>query len=652
MPPLDAMAAVRAAARQEQFLEVVSEEKARRRFAAAFVPRPVGTETVPLERALGRVLADDVIAGVDVPGFDRSIVDGFAVRAADTLDASEVMPVRLRLNPEVLACGHPPAVSVEAGTASVIATGGMMPRGADAVVMIEHAEPVEDAAGAWILLRRPVAPGAHVGGAGSDIARGETVLRRQRVLTSRELGMLAAVGCAEVTVLRRPRVAVLSTGDELIPPGAQPRPAGVYDSNGAIVAAAVAEAGGEAFRLGIVPDDEAALERALTEALAAADIVVLSGGTSKGAGDLCYRVVSRLGQIVVHGVALKPGKPLCLAVADGKPLIVLPGFPTSAVFTFHGFVAPLIRAMAGLAETESENVQARLAVRLASEFGRTEYAMVSLVQSDSGLTAYPLAKGSGAVTAFSLADGFVAVPALADGLEAGTPVSVTLIGRGIRPADLVVIGSHCVGLDRIVGLLAERGIAAKVLNVGSLGGLAAARRGEADLAPIHLLDPKTGEYNRPLLPAGVALIPGWRRLQGIVFRPGDLRFEGRDAQAAVAAALADPTCLMVNRNAGSGTRVLIDGLLKGARPPGFLNQPKSHNAVAAAVAQGRADWGVAIATVARDSGLGFIPLAEEHYDFAVPEGRLDRPAVRAFREVLSDPATRAALTALGFSPSS
>jgi putative molybdopterin biosynthesis protein len=426
----------------------------------------------------------------------------------------------------------------------------------------------------------------------------------------------------------------------------------VYDSNGAIVAAAVAEAGGEALRLGIVPDDEAALERALTEALAAADIVVLSGGTSKGAGDLCYRVVSRLGQIVVHGVALKPGKPLCLAVADGKPLIVLPGFPTSAVFTFHGFVAPLIRAMAGLAETESENVQARLAVRLASEFGRTEYAMVSLVQSDSGLTAYPLAKGSGAVTAFSLADGFVAVPALADGLEAGTPVSVTLIGRGIRPADLVVIGSHCVGLDRIVGLLAERGIAAKVLNVGSLGGLAAARRGEADLAPIHLLDPKTGEYNRPLLPAGVALIPGWRRLQGIVFRPGDLRFEGRDAQAAVAAALVDPTCLMVNRNAGSGTRVLIDGLLKGARPPGFLNQPKSHNAVAAAVAQGRADWGVAIATVARDSGLGFIPLAEEHYDFAVPEGRLDRPAVRAFREVLSDPATRAALTALGFSPSS
>lgn len=651
MPPLDAMAAVRAAARQEQFLDVVSEDAARRRFAAAFTPRPLGAETVPLGAALGRVLAEDVIAGVDVPGFDRSIVDGFAVRAADTLGASEASPVRLRLNPEVLACGHPPALTVEAGTASVIATGGMMPRGADAVVMVEHAEPGESEDGAWIALRRPVAPGAHVGGAGGDIARGETVLRRFRVLTSRELGMLAAVGRAEVPVLRRPRVAVVSTGDELVAPGVPPRPAGVFDSNGAIIAAAVTEAGGEPIPLGIVADDAAALERALADALASADLVVLSGGTSKGAGDLCYRVVSRLGRIVVHGVALKPGKPLCLAVADGKPLVVLPGFPTSAVFTFHGFVAPLIRAMAGLAETEAEAVEARLAVRTPSELGRTEYVMVSLVRSEAGLAAYPLAKGSGAVTAFSLADGFVAIPALTDTVEAGTPVTVTLIGRGIRPADLVVIGSHCVGLDRIAGLLAERGIVAKVLNVGSLGGLAAARRGEADLAPMHLLDPKTGTYNRPLLPAGVALIPGWRRMQGVVFRPGDARFDGRDAAEAVAAALADPACLMVNRNAGSGTRVLIDGLLKGARPPGFLNQPKSHNAVAAAVAQGRADWGVAIATVARDYRLGFIPLAEEHYDFAVPEARLDRAPVRAFRDLLTEPATREALTALGFSPS-
>lgn len=652
MPPLDALATVRAAARQEQFLEVVSEEEARARLAAAFPPAPLGVETVPLAAALGRVLAEDIVAATDVPPFDRSVVDGFAVRAADTLTASETRPVRLALNPEVIACGHPPALAVAPGTATVIATGGMLPRGADAVVMVEQTEAVEDDAGPAILVRRPVAAGANVGGAGGDIARGETVLRARTRLSARELGMLAAVGCAEVPVFRHPRVAVLSTGDELLPPGAPLRPAGLYDSNGTIIAAAAEEAGAETIRFGIVPDDADLLAARLAEALTVADMVLLSGGTSKGAGDLCHRVATRLGRVLFHGVALKPGKPLFAAESSGKPLIVLPGFPTSAVFTFHAFVAPMIRAFAGLAEAERERVEARLAVRLASELGRTEYAMVSLVRGEEGLIAYPLAKGSGAVTAFSLADGFFAIPALADGVEAGAPITVTLLGRGLRPPDLVVIGSHCVGLDRLIGLLAEEGVTAKLLNVGSQGGLAAARRGEADLAPMHLLDAETGRYNAPFLPPGVTLIPGWRRLQGIVFRPGDARFQGRTAEAAIATALADPACLMVNRNAGSGTRVLIDRLLAGARPPGYLNQPRSHNAVAAAVAQGRADWGVAIAALARAYGLGFIPIAEEHYDFAVPESRLSRAPVVRFRNVLASDAGRAALRALGFEPAS
>jgi putative molybdopterin biosynthesis protein len=650
MPPLDAMAAVRAAARQEQFLEVVSEAEARARFAAAFPPRTLPAETVPLAAALGRVLAEDVVSAVDVPGFDRSGVDGFAVRAADTAGAREDAPVRLRLNPEVLSCGHAPVLAVGPGTATVIATGGMVPRGADAVVMVEHTETEEGEDGPVVVLRRAVAAGAMITGAGSDIARGETVLRRGTVLSSRAIGMLAAIGRDSVPVVRRPRVAVLSTGDELIPPGRPPRPAGVFDSNGAIVAAAVAEAGGEAMPFGIIADDEAALREAVGRAAAEADLVILSGGTSKGAGDVSHRVLSSIGRVVVHGVALKPGKPLCLGLVGATPVAVLPGFPTSAVFTFHGFVAPLIRAMAGLPETAAETVEATLAVRTPSELGRTEYAMVSLVGTDHGLAAYPLAKGSGSVTAFAQADGFIAIDALSQGLEAGAPVRVTLIGRAARPADLVVMGSHCVGLDRILGLLAERGIVAKALNIGSLGGLAAARRGECDLAPMHLLDPATGRYNAPLLPSGVTLIEGWRRMQGIVFRRGDSRFEGRDAEAAVAAALADPRSVMVSRNPGSGTRILIDRLLRGARPVGVTNQPKSHNAVAAAVAQGRADWGVAIATVARDYGLGFIPLAEEHYDFAVPVARAGREPVRRFAALLREEGTRAMLKALGFTP--
>src|SRR5215475_14333309 len=336
----DLLASVRAAARQEQFLEVVAPAEAWRRFEGAIDLSPLPDETVGLAQALARVLATDLVAETDVPGFDRAGVDGFAVQAVDTIGAGDRAPRRLLLNAEVIACGHPPALEVQPGSATTIATGGAIPRGADAVVMIEHTELVETPGGPAIEVRRAVSPGQFVSFAGSDMARGEAVLRRGQRITSREIGILAACGIAAIPVVRRPRVAVLSTGDELTPPGAPLPPAGVYDSNGAIVAAAVAEAGGEAVHYGIVADDEARLEPAVSDALAACDMVVLSGGTSKGAGDLSYRILSRLGSpgVLVHGVALKPGKPLCLAVVDGKPIAVLPGFPTSAIFTFHEFV--------------------------------------------------------------------------------------------------------------------------------------------------------------------------------------------------------------------------------------------------------------------------------------------------------------------------
>ena len=268
------------------------------------------------------------------------------------------------------------------------------------------------------------------------------------------------------------------------------------------------------------------LTRLVEEGLAACDVVILSGGTSKGAGDLCYRAVERFADpgIVVHGVALKPGKPLCLAVTGGKPVVVLPGFPTSAIFTFHEFVAPVIRALAGRPPEPEERCAAELPLRVASERGRTEYLMVSLIRGTDGrLAAYPTAKGSGAVTSFSQADGFVAIDAQTETVAAGTPVEVQLIGRA-HIADLVIIGSHCVGLDLLIDRLGADGITVKALNVGSMGGLAAAKRGECDAAAIHLLDPETGAYNRPFLTPGLDLVPGYRRLQGIVYRRGDSRF--------------------------------------------------------------------------------------------------------------------------------
>ncbi|WP_343057368.1 molybdopterin biosynthesis protein [Chthonobacter rhizosphaerae] len=635
--------------KQEQFLSVVSRDEAAARFRAALRPGPLGAETVDLGASLGRVLSADITAPVDAPPFDRSVVDGFAVRAADVATASEAAPVTLRLTGETIACGVAPVTPVGPGMASTLATGGPLPRGADAVVMIEHTEP-DPADAACIRIGRPVLPGQNVSFAGSDIARGETLLRRGAIVGAREIGMLATCGLGAVAVVRRPVVAVLSTGDELVAPGAPLRPAAVHDANGPMVAAAVRENGCEALLLGAVPDDEGALKAAIGDAFARADAVILSGGTSKGAGDLTYRLVADLGApgVVVHGVALKPGKPLLLAVSGGKPVVVLPGFPTSAMFTFHDIVAPVLRLMAGLPERPETTVRATLPARVPSELGRTEFVMVSLIDRGGERLAYPLGKGSGAVTAFGRADGFFAIDALADHAPAGAAVDVTLLSGSAQAPDLAIVGSHCVALDAVTGVLSDAGLSSRVVPVGSLGGLAALKRGECDLAPIHLLHPQTGRYNLDHLDPDMTLVPGWRRLQGIVFRAGDVRFQNRPAEEALAAAIADPDLLMVNRNAGSGTRLLVDGLLKGVRPAGYWNQPKSHNAVGAAVAQGRADWGVAIEPVARDYGLGFLPLQPEHYDFAVRTADLARPALAAFRAALDSPAVREALDGLGF----
>jgi putative molybdopterin biosynthesis protein len=634
---------------QDQFLTILTREDAIERFDAALFPRALPSESCELAAARGCALAEDVLAPIDVPPFDRSNVDGFAVRSADLARATEASPVRLMLNDEVIACGTAPMRAVLSGSATSIATGGPLPRGADAIVMVEHTQPSANRA---IEVRRAVSPGQFVAYAGSDIARGEALLRAGTVIGSREVGMLAACGISQVRVVRKPRVAVLSTGDELAQPGETLRPAAIYDTNGAIVAAAISENGGEASFLGAVADDEAALEDAMRKALSEHDIVVLSGGTSKGAGDVSHRIVARLGKpgIVAHGVALKPGKPLCLAVCDGKPVVILPGFPTSAMFTFHDMIVPVLRRMAGLPPRSDAKVAAKVPVRIASELGRTEFVMVSLVEGADGLIAYPSGKGSGAITSFAQADGFFRIDALADQVPAGAEAEVTLFTPHVRVPDLVIVGSHCTGLDLVTAPLARNGLVVRSIAVGSLGGLAAAKRGECDLAPIHLFDDKTETYNTPFLDQGLELVPGWRRMQGIVFRTGDERFEGLTAEGAVRAALADPACVMVNRNQGAGTRILIDRLLGDVRPEGYWNQPRSHNAVAAAVAQGRADWGMTIAPVAHASRLGFIPLAEEHYDFALVTARKHRPPVQAFLDALASNDARAALAEAGFRP--
>ena len=641
---------------QRQFLEVVDEDVAHDAFREACAHLTPATELVPLEKALGRVLGEDVVARIDVPGFDRSNVDGYAVHAVDTYGAEELDPVMLAVSPVTLAAGDAPPEDFEAppATATQIATGGVVPRGTDAIVMVEYTEPVADG----IAVSRSVAPGTNISFAGSDIGRGDTILRRGLVLTSRDTAVLAAIGITDVTVVVRPRVAVLSTGDEIVPPGSEPAVGQVVDSNRPMLLDAVRELGCEAVSAGIAPDDVAVVESML-EALAtgrdAVDVVLLSGGTSKGEGDINSDAILRLAErlpdspgIVVHGVALKPGKPILLAVVASRPVVVLPGFPTSAVFTFHEFVAPLLRRLSGVPEDAIQTVHAVAPMRITSVSGRAEYSLVDVVEGSDGLAAYPLGAGSGSVTAFGRADGFIRIPATTEYVEEGADVTVRLLSGQLRTHDLVVIGSHCVGLDYLLGLLADEGFRVKSIPVGSTAGLSALGRGEGDVGGTHLLDAETGIYNEPFLPPGVRRIPGYDRRQGLAYRAGDPVFSGVDGGTLLAEIRSDRH-RMVNRNPGSGTRILIDQLLDGSTPPGYLHQVKTHNGVAAAIEQGRADWGMTLETVARTAGLGFHFIANERYDFAVPEGRWDRPAVKALRRLLEHPSVRMELADRGFS---
>lgn len=627
---------------QKQFLNVIDRDLAKSRFEAAISLQPLGEELIDLHLALGRVLSRDIIANVNVPSFDRSNLDGFAVKANDTIGAEEHNPIYIKLQNEQVAAGSAPKHEITSGLATAIATGGMLPRGADAIVMVENADIRDEK----LMVLKAVSPGTGVAFAGTDVSSGETILYKGDLLTSRETGILAAIGELKIYVWSRPKIAIISTGNEIIAPGDPMIPGFVYDSNARIIADAVKELGGQPIELGIVKDDLTQLREKISTALTTADMVLLSGGTSKGQGDISYQAVYELTNpgVIVHGVALKPGKPICLAATQGKPVVVLPGFPTSAIFTFHEFIAPVIRQLAGLSPSSQSIETAELAVHVNSDVGRTEFLLVRLlensvnssVQKHPSLIAYPIGKGSGSVTTFSHADGFVRINRHVELLEAGSEVEVQLISRDTKPADLVIIGSHCAGLDLLISLLKTKGINTRFMSVGSSAGLAAVKRGQCDIAGVHLFDPVSKTYNHPFISDGLNLIKGYRRQQGLLFRKNDPRIQGNNAEEIINNIKNDPSCLMINRNTGSGTRVLIDQLLEGSKPNGYLVQTSNHRAVMAAIQQNRADWGIAIQSVADDENIGFLPIKDEHYDFVVSNSKLQKKSIQSFLHLLKD----------------
>ena len=630
--------------KRKVFRELCSLEDAISALQTHWAAEPLPAEKVPLTIATGRVLADDVYSEIDVPHFDRAAMDGFAVRAEDTFSADEQRPVRLRLLALVEA-GDASEHAVAKGQAVEVATGAPIPKGANAVVMVEFTKVASEE----VTVYRAVTPGENVAGAGTDIACGELLIRKSQKLTSRDIGLLAGIGLEQVLVHRKPKVAIFSSGNELLKQGDRLSFGKLYDINGPTLIAAVTDCGGEPSFMGILPDDYSTIKKRLESALGDADVVITSGSTSSGPGDILYRVADELGQpgVLVHGLSLKPGKPALIGLAGKKPIFGLPGYPTSALMIFHVLVVPFIRRLANLTETEPTRVQAFSPMKFSKARGRRELVPVQLItQPGAQFLAYPMQSGSGAVSSFSLADGFADLPETQEFVEEGEKLEVELFAKELMPPSLVAIGSHCLGLDVAFAMLREKdsGFLGRTINLGSTGGFHAVEKGQADFAGVHLLDEKTGEYNIPFirlfhLEDSAVLVRGYNREQGLIIEHGN----PKGIQS-----IADVTrenVRFVNRNRGSGTRLLIDKHLREiaqgedisaltSKIHGYDYEVKSHSAVAAAIKNDRADVGYGIRTAAALAGLDFIKTDDEKYDLLLPKSRLGKASVKAFIDLL------------------
>jgi molybdenum cofactor synthesis domain-containing protein len=411
------------------FRKLVSLEDAKKILQQNFPAKPVGTEKIPFSEAHKRVLAEDVIAPINVPSFNRSMVDGYAVKSEDTFGGEEDKPISFRLLGSV-EMGKFPSITVEKRGAVEIATGAPLPEGADAVVMLEHV--VKE--GGELLVYRSVTKEENVMKAGADIKEGETVLKKASILRACEIGVLAALGLPHVRVFKSPKVAIFSTGPEIVKPGGKLTPGKIYDINAYSLSGAVSECGGIPVNLGIVQDNAEHLDRKLRSALDLADVIVTSGGVSVGPKDVMPKVLDMLGSqgVIVCGITVKPGKPTTIAIVDGKPIFSLPGNPTSSLLMFHILVRPTISLMVGMAERSGKKVRARIATRVFSARGRQTFIMVSLHQDKTGrLSAFPVPTGlSGAITTLSKADGFVEIPQKQKFIDAEEEVGVFLLPKG------------------------------------------------------------------------------------------------------------------------------------------------------------------------------------------------------------------------------
>lgn len=587
----------------------------------------LGIDRIPLdESSLGRVTAQAIWAKRSSPHFHSAAMDGFALGATDTRGASPAGPITLAV--------HPP----ETRRAQYVDTGDPMPPWADGVVPLENAEPLDEAGSPATDVRSPhsiriraaITPWSHVRPMGEDIVATQLVLPAGATLRAVDLGAIAAAGFETVDVARKPKVAIIPTGSELVPLGSDPGSAGIIEYNSIVLAAMVNGLGGVARRFEIVPDDPQLLRAAVIAAAAEHDLILLNAGSSAGSEDYSAAVVADLGELLVHGVAVRPGHPVIMGLLRpelagpglGRTIIGIPGYPVSAALTVEIFVEPLISTWLGRAAIEPQVEQAVLTRKLTSPAGDEDHVRVALGRVADRLLAAPLESGAGIISSLVRADGIVIIPVGTQGLDAGESVSVRLY-RSPRELErtIVGIGSHDVTLDLMAQYLAERGRRLVSANAGSQAGLISLSRDHAHLAGCHLLDPDSGEYNlryiRQYLPGRkMKVVALALRDQGLIIQPDNPKhIIGLED-------LLREDIAFVNRQRGAGTRVLLDHHLSrlgisAAGIRGYNVETFTHLAVAAAVASGRADCGLGIAAAAAALGLGFVPLFQERYDLVM-----------------------------------
>ena len=596
---------------------------------------PPQPERIPIQNALGRITAEPVWAARSVPHYDASAMDGVAVRSADTVGASETSPLTLTLPKQ----------------AGWVDTGDPVPDEFDAVIMIEVVRRVDDST---IEIRSPVPPYNHVRPLGEDIVESELLLPQNHRLRPADLGACAAAGVTEIAVRPKPIVAIIPTGNELIDISDYPKPGDIVEFNSIVLASMLEEWGADPTRLPPVPDDPETLRNAIAESVGQFDVVLVNAGSSAGTEDYTAGCVEELGDLVIHGVAIRPGHPIVLGVVQDKPVIGIPGYPVSAVIACELFVQPIIESRLGRPADPDPTAAATMTRRVHSPMGEDEFLRVRLGQVGDTLVATPLQRGAGVISSLVRADGIALIPRNSEGIEAGRDVQVRLL----RPiADIrrtiVAIGSHDLILDLLTSRLSERpgNPTLASANVGSLGGLLAVRRGETHIAGSHLMDEDTGEYNvsyieRYVPNRQVALVHLAARTQGLMTAPGN------PLGVSSLSELTSPGVRFVNRQRGAGTRVLLDFKLRELGIPaesisGYDREEYTHLAVAAAVQGGRADVGLGILPAARAMGLDFIPLFDEQYDLVIPTEFYESDLLAPMLDMIRSPEFQSEVQALG-----